>query len=111
MIADLGVRSSPRCRHATRCGCVHPNPRGCVNCSRGDGVVVSGHGDDVLEVTGSSSADIGLIAARAGIPLIELTPQQASLEEAFMDITRDAVEYGTPQRPDAELATAGRSTT
>jgi ABC-2 type transport system ATP-binding protein len=76
-----------------------------------DGVVVSSHGDDVLEVTGSNSTDIGLIAARAGIPLIELTPQQASLEEAFMDITRDAVEYGTPQRPDAELATAGRSTT
>jgi ABC-2 type transport system ATP-binding protein len=76
-----------------------------------DGVVVTSHGDDVIEVSGSSSTDIGLIAARAGIPLIELTPQQASLEEAFMDITRDAVEYGTPQRPDAELATAGRSTT
>ena len=28
-----------------------------------------------------------------GIPLIELTPQQATLEEAFMEITRDAVEF------------------
>jgi ABC-2 type transport system ATP-binding protein len=76
-----------------------------------DGVIVSSQGDDVIEVSGSSSTDIGLVAARAGIPLVELTPQQASLEEAFMDITRDSVEYGTPQRPDAELATAGRSTT
>jgi ABC-2 type transport system ATP-binding protein len=76
-----------------------------------DGVTVSSHGDDVIEVSGSSSTDIGLVAARAGIPLVELTPQQASLEEAFMDITRDAVEYRTPQRPDAVLATAGRSTT
>jgi ABC-2 type transport system ATP-binding protein len=76
-----------------------------------DGVIVSSHGDDVIEVSGSSSTDIGLVAAGAGIPLVELTPQQASLEEAFMDITRDAVEFGTPQRPDSALATAGRSTT
>ncbi len=33
------------------------------------------------------SAAIGLVAAREAIPLIELTPQQATLEEAFMEIT------------------------
>jgi ABC-2 type transport system ATP-binding protein len=47
-------------------------------------------------VTGLDSARIGQVAADAGIALIELTPQQASLEEAFMEITRDAVEYTTP---------------
>ena len=39
--------------------------------------------------------------AEARIALIELTPQQASLEEAFMELTRDAVEFGTPM---AEVA-------
>ena len=39
------------------------------------------------------SEAVGLVAAREGIPLIELTPVQATLEEAFMEITRDAVEF------------------
>ncbi|MFI1093172.1 ATP-binding cassette domain-containing protein [Streptomyces sp. NPDC020917] len=52
----------------------------------------------VLEVTGLTSDRIGRIAADAGIALAELTPQQASLEEAFMELTRDAVEYQTPVR-------------
>jgi ABC-2 type transport system ATP-binding protein len=51
---------------------------------------------DLLTVTGLSSGEIGKVAAEAQIALIELTPQQASLEEAFMELTRDAVEFGTP---------------
>ena len=51
---------------------------------------------DVLTVHGVPSAAIGRVAADAGIALIELTPQQASLEEAFMEMTRDDVEFGTP---------------
>jgi ABC-2 type transport system ATP-binding protein len=65
----------------------------------GDGVVVTGQGSEELEVAGLDSAQIGLVAARAGIPLIELTPQRASLEEAFMEITRDALEYPTSREP------------
>jgi ABC-2 type transport system ATP-binding protein len=48
---------------------------------------------DLLEVTGLTAAQIGDAAAEAGIPLHELTPQQASLEEAFMNLTREDVEY------------------
>jgi len=55
---------------------------------------------DTLQVSGMDSAAIGLLAAREAIPLIELTPQQATLEEAFMEITRDAVEFhGTELEP------------
>ena len=46
-----------------------------------------------LKVSGMDSEAVGLAAAREGIPLIELTAQQATLEEAFMEITRDAVEF------------------
>ena len=46
-----------------------------------------------LQVSGMDSEAVGLVAAREGIPLIELTPEQATLEEAFMEITRDAVEF------------------
>jgi ABC-2 type transport system ATP-binding protein len=64
-----------------------------------EGAVVTTQGSDGLEVSGLDSAKIGLAAARAGIALVELTPQKASLEDAFMEITRDAVEFNTP-RPD-----------
>ncbi len=58
-----------------------------------DGYEVERSNPDELIVTGTDSAQIGLVAAREAIPLVELTPQQATLEEAFMEITRDAVEF------------------
>lgn len=61
-----------------------------------DGVSVTSSERDLLLVTGLSSAQIGRVAADAHIALIELVPQQVSLEEAFMELTRDAVEFGTP---------------
>ena len=46
-----------------------------------------------LTVEGLSMAEVGDRAAAARIPLHELSLHQASLEEAFMDLTRDAVEF------------------
>jgi ABC-2 type transport system ATP-binding protein len=57
---------------------------------------VSRAGDGALDVSGMSTDQIGTIAGAAGITLLELAAQQASLEEAFMDLTRDAVEYRAP---------------
>jgi ABC-2 type transport system ATP-binding protein len=51
----------------------------------------------VLEVTGLTGERIGRIAADHAVALAELTPRQASLEEAFMKMTRDAVEYQAPE--------------
>jgi ABC-2 type transport system ATP-binding protein len=48
---------------------------------------------DRLDVDGMTAEEIGHIAASHGIVLLELTPQTASLEEAFMELTHDAVEY------------------
>ena len=47
----------------------------------------------LLEVTGLTAAQVGEAAAAAGIVLHELVPQQASLEEAFMTLTREDIEY------------------
>jgi ABC-2 type transport system ATP-binding protein len=69
-----------------------------------DGVSVTSTERDLLTVTGLSSAEIGKVAAQAGIALVELIPQQASLEEAFMELTRDAVEFGTPMELVEEVA-------
>jgi ABC-2 type transport system ATP-binding protein len=58
-----------------------------------DGVAVTSAGSGLLEIHGLTSDAIGEAAARHGIVLYELTPQQASLEDAFMALTGDAVEY------------------
>ena len=61
----------------------------------GPDVTVEAVEPGLLEVTGLTAAQIGDAAAEHGIALHELTPQQASLEEAFMDLTRDDVEFKT----------------
>ena len=48
---------------------------------------------DVLHVQGMTAEQIGTIAWEAHLPVFELTVQQASLEEAFMELTHDSVEY------------------
>jgi ABC-2 type transport system ATP-binding protein len=53
----------------------------------------AGTGPDVIEITGMDSAEVGRLAAAHGIALSELIPVRASLEEAFMELTRDSVEY------------------
>lgn len=61
-----------------------------------------------VEVHGLTAEQIGDLAAGEGIAVHELTPQQASLEEAFMNLTRDDVEFATvlDDEPVAEEAAA-----
>jgi ABC-2 type transport system ATP-binding protein len=60
-----------------------------------DGAVAEA-GDGGLAVSGLTTDEVGRLAGAAGITLLELTAQQASLEEAFVDLTRDAVEFRAP---------------
>jgi ABC-2 type transport system ATP-binding protein len=57
------------------------------------GTAAPGNGAELLTVTGLEAAKIGELAASASVVLHELTPM-ASLEEAFMELTADSVEFG-----------------
>jgi ABC-2 type transport system ATP-binding protein len=57
------------------------------------GVTVTNDGTDLMRVSGSTAEQIGTAAWRANLPVFELTPTHASLEEAFMQVTKDSVEY------------------
>jgi ABC-2 type transport system ATP-binding protein len=59
----------------------------------GPDVTVTAAGPGLLEVRGLTAVQIGEAAAANQVVLHELTPQQASLEEAFMTLTRDDVEF------------------
>ncbi|HEY6709365.1 MAG TPA: ATP-binding cassette domain-containing protein [Actinomycetota bacterium] len=69
---------------------------------RSPDVAVSTDGDGALAVSGLSTDQVGRAAGAAGITLLELTAQQASLEEAFVDMTRDAVEFRAPAQKGAQ---------
>ena len=62
---------------------------------------------DALAVTGLSAADIGELAATQGVVLHELSPQEASLEEAYMELTHDSVEYRSDAPKIPEPVAAG----
>ncbi|MFE4950728.1 ABC transporter ATP-binding protein [Leifsonia sp. NPDC056665] len=64
-----------------------------ANAIQGGDVTITGVESQLIEVTGLSAAQIGDAAAGAGIALHELTPLSASLEEAYLELTQDEVEY------------------
>src|SRR5512142_38262 len=57
------------------------------------GATVTTEADGAIEVRGMSIEQIGDLAFGEGIRLHELTTLRASLEEAFMELTADSVEY------------------
>jgi ABC-2 type transport system ATP-binding protein len=96
LIADTGMEDfiARAARDAVRVRSTEPGTLAALLRSRG--AAVSRDQDGALTVSGMSSDQVGTVAGTAGITLLELTPRQASLEEAFIDMTRDAVEFRAP---------------
>lgn len=80
-------------RHAVRVRT--PQPDELARAVAGADVAITGVEAQLFEVTGLTAAQIGEAAARNGIVLHELTPLSASLEEAYLELTQDDVEYRT----------------
>jgi ABC-2 type transport system ATP-binding protein len=85
---------------------VTPDPAAFVAGLTGAGATVVDGGDGSLTVEGLTSPEIGDLAARDGLRVHELTPVTASLEDAFMELTQDEVEY-RPSTPLGVGTTAG----
>jgi ABC-2 type transport system ATP-binding protein len=96
LIADTGIAEFiARASHpAVRVRAT--DPQALAAALRGPGVTVSAGPGGELTVTGLSTDQVGTAARTAGITILELSSQQASLEEAFTAMTQDAVEYRTP---------------
>ena len=60
-----------------------------------------------IVATGLTATEIGTLAADRVLTLYELTPLQGSLEDAFMELTHDAVEFrtATPSRSNGKVPT------
>jgi ABC-2 type transport system ATP-binding protein len=68
------------------------------------GATVGREPDGALRVTGASADEIGEAARVRGLGLLELSPQQMSLEQRYMELTRDATEYHATQPAPAPAA-------
>lgn len=55
--------------------------------------------DGGLKITGQKTDAIGQLAFTAGVPVLELVNQTASLEEAFLELTATSQEYKTQAGP------------
>ncbi|MFB7457056.1 ATP-binding cassette domain-containing protein [Streptomyces sp. NPDC056188] len=94
LLADTTVRDLVREAGGDAVKVATDDPARLRDVLAGDGVEITGRvGSEELQVTGLSAREIGLKAAEHRIPLFELTTKAVSLEEAFMELTRDAVEY------------------
>jgi len=99
LIADTGMEEfiAAAARDAVRVRSTDPDALAAL--LHPQAATVSRDRDGALTVSGLSTDQVGRVAGAAGITLLELTPQQASLEEAFIDMTSDAVEFRAPTAP------------
>jgi ABC-2 type transport system ATP-binding protein len=70
-----------------------PQLAGLIPVLQGAGATVARDDDGALSVVGLEASAIGDLAGAHQVVLHELSPQAASLEEAFMELTHDSVEY------------------
>jgi ABC-2 type transport system ATP-binding protein len=88
-VADIVAQASENAAVRVRT----PDATALADLLAADGVTVTSDERGVLSVLGLPSERIGELAALNAIVLHELTPKTASLEEAFMRLTGDSVEY------------------
>jgi len=94
LLADTTVRDLVRHAGGDTVTVATADPARLREILAGPGIEITGRtGSEELQVAGMSARAIGLKAAEHGIALFELTERTVSLEDAFMELTRDAVEY------------------
>jgi ABC-2 type transport system ATP-binding protein len=72
---------------------VTPMSGALVSALRQTAATVTEDPDGAIVVTGMTSAEVGELAADRSLTLHELIPLRASLEDAFMELTHDSVEF------------------
>jgi ABC-2 type transport system ATP-binding protein len=102
LIADTGVKEFIAGAQGDTVRVRSTDPDALAALLRPRAAEVSRDRDGALTVSGLSTDQVGRAAGAAGITLLELTERRASLEEAFIDMTRDAVEFRAPTNAQAK---------
>lgn len=59
------------------------------------GAAVAATGPDTLTVSGLAAERVVSVLSEGGVPFSEVSAHRATLEQAYLDLTRDSVEYRT----------------
>jgi ABC-2 type transport system ATP-binding protein len=105
LIADMGIQEFIQSSSTNHVRVLSPRIADLAALLTARGATVAEAANGGLVVTDMEASMIGDIAASHGIALHELSPQRASLEAAFMELTHEAVEYHAGG-PVASAATA-----
>ncbi len=111
IIADAPIQSIIDGQGMARVRVRADRPQDLLGSLAADGVSARILEPELLEITGVEPRRIAEIAFRNGVLLYELTPVQVSLEDAYMQLTHNEVEYqshGLPQSGLAAASTEGR---
>ncbi len=73
------------------------------------GAAVTAGGPDTLTVAGLAPARVVAVLSESGVPFSEVAAQRASLEQAYLDLTRDAVEFRAEDAPPGPVGDAGQA--
>jgi ABC-2 type transport system ATP-binding protein len=57
------------------------------------GATVAATGPDTLTVSGLTAQGVVTLLSESAVPFSEVSAHRATLEEAYMELTRDAVEF------------------
>jgi ABC-2 type transport system ATP-binding protein len=112
LIADLPIADFTQRSARSHVHVVSPRAEELAEALERAGGKVTKREDGSLDVVGMAAPKIGDIALERRLGLHELTPVRASLEAAFMDLTKDSVQYRSPKgTPEAEhgIAEAARA--
>ena len=93
LIADTGMDEFMKQAAPSSVRVRSTDPVALARMLRAPGVTVTEAAGGALIVTGASTAQVGAVAGAAGITVLELATEQASLEDVFVGLTQDAVEY------------------
>ena len=107
IIADASVTDIVARSTGTTVVVRSPQATQLVELMRGPAVTFTSSEPGLIEITGSTAQAIGEAAAAARIVLHELTPVKGSLEDAYMSLTADSVEYHSTSAAEHSLAAAG----
>jgi ABC-2 type transport system ATP-binding protein len=95
LLADTTVAEFVRQSGTTTVKVVTPDAPALVRLLAAPGIDITSDAPGTLQVRGTDAEHIGRTAADHAVPLFELTPSTVSLEEAFMALTHDSVEFTT----------------
>jgi ABC-2 type transport system ATP-binding protein len=93
IIADTPMADFIAASSSNRVRVVSPHATSLRNLLVDDGISITSSEPGVLDIEGVPAARVGDVAAEHGLTLHELTTVEASLEQAFMELTRDSVEF------------------